>query len=137
MKTPALRLCIIWFLLTGGPSGSAYAEPFKGPCEQDRVEKPSSEREAGTFNPLHSLVKVYAKYISPIDGKDCPMYPSCSAYSLQSFEKHGLIKGWVMTCDRLLHEADEMRSAPMIYVNGTERFYDPLENNDFWWHREH
>ena len=79
---------------------------------------------------------VYRNYISPIDGKTCLMYPSCSKYSLLCFEKHGFFVGWVMTCDRLLHEADEMRKAPVIYVNGTEKFHDPLENNDFWWHSE-
>ena len=65
------------------------------------------------------------------------MYPSCSKYSLLCFEKHGFFVGWVMTCDRLLHEADEMRQARVIYINGVEeRFHDPLENNDFWWHSE-
>ncbi len=41
-----------------------------------------------------------------------------------------------MTCDRLLHEADEMRNATVIYVNGAQCSYDPIENNDFWWHSE-
>jgi len=65
------------------------------------------------------------------------MYPSCSQYSLLCFEKHGLLMGWVMTCDRLLHEPDEMRKAPVVYINGQEKSYDPPENNDFWWHSEH
>jgi hypothetical protein len=39
-----------------------------------------------------------------------------------------------MTCDRLFHEADEMEQAPLIWVHDRYRFYDPLENNDFWWY---
>jgi hypothetical protein len=112
-----------------------YASPFKGPWEEHPAcHSAVSGRPA--INPLRYLVEVYRNYLSPIDGKTCPMYPSCSKYSLLCFEKHGLFVGWVMTCDRLLHEADEMRKAPVIYVNSVERFYDPLENNDFWWHSE-
>ena len=62
------------------------------------------------------------------------MHPSCSRYSIDCFEKHGLIIGWMMTCDRLFHEPDDMEQAPMILVNGHYKFYDPVENNDFWWY---
>ncbi len=136
MRTRILYPCVILLFLVCGFASAAYSEPFKGPWEEDRAAAASSKQARSRFNPLRSLVKVYAKYISPIDGKECPMYPSCSAYSLLSFEKHGLVMGWVMTCDRLLHEADEMRKTPVIYINRVERFYDPLENNDFWWHNE-
>lgn len=80
------------------------------------------------------MVELHRKYISPIDGKNCPMYPSCSRYSLQCLNKHGLFVGWVMTCDRLLRcGRDELRLSPEIVVNDELLCYDPLENNDFWW----
>lgn len=128
-------ITLLFFIL--GLSSSLHAEPFRGPWQEHGAKKSSFQQVYGGFNPLRSLVKVYRNYISPIDGKTCPMYPSCSEYSLLCFEKHGFLVGWVMTCDRLLHEADEMRKAPVIYVNGVETSYDPLENNDFWWHSEH
>ncbi|MBU4186085.1 MAG: membrane protein insertion efficiency factor YidD [Proteobacteria bacterium] len=62
--------------------------------------------------------------------------PSCAQYSIECFEKHGLIMGWLMTCDRIFHEADEMKQAPMILINNSYRFYDPVENNDFWWYND-
>jgi putative component of membrane protein insertase Oxa1/YidC/SpoIIIJ protein YidD len=119
-----------------GFASGAYGEPFRGPWEEDRTEKTSYRQTSSELNPLRSLVIVHRSYISPIDGKTCPMYPSCSKYSLLCFEKHGLFIGWVMTCDRLLHEPDETGKAAVICINGVERFYDPLENNDFWWHSE-
>jgi hypothetical protein len=137
MKTRVLFLCITLFLLISGSAKSVSASPFRGPWEERGVEKTYFKQGCGGFNPLRSLVRAYRNYLSPIDGKTCPMYPSCSEYSLLCFEKHGFFVGWVMTCDRLLHEADEMLRAPVIYVNGTERSYDPVENNDFWWHSEH
>jgi hypothetical protein len=134
MGTRILYPCIIMLFLLHGTAGSAHAEPFKGPWGEARPEEASYKQTPNRFNPLQSLVKIYANYISPIDGKECPMYPSCSTYSQLCFERHGLVMGWVMTCDRLLHEADEMGKVPIIHIHGAERFYDPPENNDFWWH---
>ncbi|MBW1676634.1 MAG: membrane protein insertion efficiency factor YidD [Deltaproteobacteria bacterium] len=135
MKTRVLFPCITLLFLISGSANGVCASSFRGPWEEHPgCHSAVSGRPA--INPLRSLVEVYRNYLSPIDGKTCPMYPSCSKYSLLCFEKHGFFVGWVMTCDRLLHEADEMRKAPVIYVNGAEKFHDPLENNDFWWHSE-
>lgn len=62
------------------------------------------------------------------------MYPSCSQYSIESFEKHGFFIGWMMTCDRLYRcGRDELRLSPRIIINEQKKTYDPVENNDFWW----
>lgn len=136
MKTRVLFPCITLLFLISGSVTGVCASQFKGPWEEHGAEKAPVKQGCAMFNPLRSLVEVYRNYLSPIDGKTCPMYPSCSKYSLLCFEKHGLFVGWVMTCDRLLHEADEIRQAPIIYVNGVQRSYDPIENNDFWWHSD-
>ncbi|HID30693.1 MAG TPA: membrane protein insertion efficiency factor YidD [Desulfobacterales bacterium] len=127
---------ITLFFLIVGFSSSISGEPLRGPWGKRGSETTSHRQARSEVNPLRSLVQVHRNYISPIDGKTCPMHPSCSGYSLLCFEEHGSFIGWVMTCDRLIHEADEMRKAPVIYTNGVERFYDPLRNNDFWWHGE-
>ncbi|HRT27653.1 MAG TPA: membrane protein insertion efficiency factor YidD, partial [Syntrophales bacterium] len=56
---------------------------------------------------LVAAVKFFRAYISAVDGDRCPMYPTCAAYSIQAFEKHGLIAGYLMTVDRLIHENNE------------------------------
>jgi hypothetical protein len=126
-----LLICSFLFLFAG--FAAADEDPFKGPWEGTINNSTSSPRHS-SLNPLKYLVRFYRDNISPIDGKECPMHPSCSRYSIECFEKHGLIIGWMMTCDRLFHEADEMEQAPMVLVNGYYRFYDPVENNDFWWY---
>lgn len=79
-------------------------------------------------------VQFYRETISQVDGERCKMYPSCSAYSLEAITKHGFFLGYVMTADRLIHESNEMDNAPKIKLkNGKERFYDPVDANDFWW----
>ncbi len=87
-----------------------------------------------------SLVEFYR---GPLDSfaavktGECPMYPSCSEYSVQALEKHGFFVGWMMTCDRLMRcGRSEMKVAPTIHVNGKVKFYDPVERNDSWWGKD-
>lgn len=57
-------------------------------------------------SPLVWLAKLpilfYRKFISPLFPPTCKYYPTCSSYALEAFEKHGLIKGTVLTGWRIL-----------------------------------
>ena len=82
------------------------------------------------------LLSIYRDHISAVDGDRCPSYPTCSSYSVQAFRKHGFVMGWLMTVDRLIHEGrEEAAVSPRILSDGKVKIYDPVENNDFWWHR--
>jgi len=89
------------------------------------------------FNPLSSVINVYTgplDHLSAVRRSECPMYPSCSTYGKQCIKKHGLFIGWVMTCDRLIRcGRDEMKSSPLVLINGKWKYYDPVQKNDFWW----
>jgi hypothetical protein len=52
---------------------------------------------------------------------------------VEAIGRHGVWIGLVMTFDRLIHESNEIRQAPLVKVYGSYRYYDPVENNDFWW----
>ena len=39
------------------------------------------------------LIEKYQKYISPVLGKNCKYYPTCSEYTKQAIEKYGIFKG--------------------------------------------
>ena len=47
------------------------------------------------------LLRLYQLIISPLIGPSCRFYPSCSQYSVQAFENHGLIKGFYLSFKRL------------------------------------
>ena len=47
------------------------------------------------------LLRLYQLIISPLIGPSCRFYPSCSQYSIQAFESHGLVKGFYLTIKRL------------------------------------
>jgi len=82
-----------------------------------------------------AVVNFFIRTISQVDGDRCPCFPTCSDYARRAIRKHGLLIGFVMTFDRLMHEADEIHRVPRIPIFGVPRYYDPVENNDFWWYR--
>ena len=49
-----------------------------------------------------TLIKGYRRFISPMLPPSCRFTPSCSLYTLQAIEKHGLLKGSLMGARRVL-----------------------------------
>lgn len=119
-------LLLLWLIITlfGVLPASIRAET----PESVAVAAPDSEK------PELSTIRLFQKFISPADGDRCPMHPSCSRYAQEAIKQKGLIKGWILTCDRLLRcGRDETRLAPPIYIDGVPHSYDPLAANTFWW----
>lgn len=110
-------LGVIVFLLLWGPGEGMPAE-----------QPPEASSNLGVW-----LVSLFSETVSAVDGDRCPSLPTCSAYSRAAFRKHGLLMGWIMTVDRLMHEADEAKVSPLVRDGGTLKILDPVENNDFWW----
>ena len=48
------------------------------------------------------LIRFYRKFISPLTPPSCRFYPTCSHYGLEAFQKHGAIKGLILTVTRIL-----------------------------------
>ncbi len=105
-----------------GTEAAAFQKEVKDNCGRENI---------GSW-----LAGFFGRYISNVDGSQCPSSPSCSSYSVKAFKKHGFFVGWVMTVDRLLHEADESSVSPVVYFRGRRLILDPVENNDFWWFDE-
>lgn len=85
--------------------------------------------------PFLGLLKFYQHFISPMDGDRCPLYPTCSQFSIQAIRRHGPLVGLVMTSDRLMHEADERHLSQAVMVGDRMRSLDSLNDNDFWWYK--
>lgn len=84
--------------------------------------------------PFLGMLRIYQLFISPLDGDRCPLYPTCSQYSIQAIRRHGPLVGCVMTADRLMHEADERLLSQKVMVGSRMRAVDSLDDNDFWWY---
>lgn len=48
------------------------------------------------------FIKLYKTFISPLFPPCCKYYPTCSAYAVKAFEKHGFFKGFILMVWRLL-----------------------------------
>ena len=47
-------------------------------------------------------IKFYKRFISPLLGDRCRFYPTCSEYMMEAIQVHGVIKGLILGCWRLL-----------------------------------
>ncbi len=48
-----------------------------------------------------ALLLIYKRTLSPITGTRCAYTPTCSMYSYDAISKHGVVKGILMTVERL------------------------------------
>ncbi|MZQ74774.1 MAG: membrane protein insertion efficiency factor YidD [Peptoclostridium sp.] len=65
---------------------------------------------------LISIIRFYQIAISPLMGKTCRFYPTCSAYAIEAIRKYGPLKGAFLSLKRIL------RCHPF-----NEGGYDPLK----------
>ena len=97
----------------------------------------TKEESAGSFNPMRAVIDFYQgplNHCSAVRSGECPMYPSCSEYGKEAFEKYGFFMGGMIALDRLMRcGRDEVRLSPAVYVDGRRKIYDPLELNTSWW----
>jgi len=135
---PLALLLVLWGLWWQVPVARGGEDPMGGPWDQWPTTASPSKQGAGqeTLSFGASLFRLplifYHRFISPVGGHQCPSYPTCSAYSLQAYERHGALLGTLMTVDRLIHETSESEFSPMIEVYGVARIYDPVSANEFW-----
>lgn len=71
------------------------------------------------------VIRLYQRYISPVDGSRCPMYPSCSQFAIQAIKQRGTM-GIVMTFDRLLRCGRDLGDYPLTFKDGRTLSYDPV-----------
>lgn len=51
---------------------------------------------------LLGIIKGYRKYISPLKGRTCRFYPTCSQYALEAIEKYGAMTGAYLSLRRIV-----------------------------------
>lgn len=124
-----MKTCLFQFFLAALLMSFLFMAQTQAQADTVQTKAPLEHASAWT-----GALDFYQSFLSRADGHRCPMFPSCSAYAKQAFQQHGWVKGWILTCDRLLRcGRDEIHRVPGIRVNGTVHAYDPLGANTFWW----
>lgn len=129
MQARCRRWCGILGLAAalGAVGPAAAEEPWPAPAA------PAAEPAAGYGQTCGRLwLKAYQNGFSRMMKSPCQMQPSCSAYSLEAIQKHGILGGTLLTADRLYHEGSIQRSAPLVRVGDRLRYWDPVEDNVMW-----
>lgn len=79
---------------------------------------------------LKSLFIVYEKGITVTETHNCPMSPNCSRFAKVAIEEAGLIKGILLTADRLLRDNNFAHRYYPEDHNG--KLTDPVERYTQW-----
>ena len=124
---------LILVLLLVLPGQLMARNKMKGPFSDAGKGRLTEIRPVSTVKWVgKGAIRLFSKYISPADGPRSPSYPTSTAYGREAIETHGFLLGVMLIADRLLHESD-IHKGQRIVLYGTSRYYDPVENNTFWW----
>ena len=124
-----LRMLLLGLVL----ASPAQAEPWD-PWERS-IEERSTEAEppARSSLPFMAAIRGYQLVLSNQDAATCPMFPSCSRFSLEAFARYGPLQGLLMTTDRFLRENGEAHvHYPSVQINGRVLFLDPPTERNLW-----
>lgn len=121
----------IWifsFIWAGLMAAPGYFEPF-GKDSELISKPPSITTPPKSENPLakaaEGVILFHQNVISPVDGPRSHFRPTSARYALLAIRRHGLVKGYLMACDRLLRENKD----PWVYrtriIDQKEYKWDP------------
>jgi putative membrane protein insertion efficiency factor len=65
-------------------------------------EKNSEKKNHPLAIPFVFLIRIYQRFISPLFPATCRFQPTCSQYSVEALQTHGLLKGGIMAAKRIL-----------------------------------
>ena len=71
--------------------------------DQDSISTPPYDRTLVKWTVI-PLLRAYRAILSPalaVLGSRCRFYPSCSVYSMEAFQVHGLVRGFWLSISRL------------------------------------
>ena len=130
---PALERATVNHHMKGPGARSARRRPLSTVVVKTYLPRKAGDPSGAGTSVFQGLLGFYRNVISPVDGNRCVMAPTCSLYSHQAIQEHGVIMGIFLTADRLLHEGDEIPRARRIAEGGETLYLDTLEANTYWW----
>ena len=73
------------------------------------------------------LIRLYQKFISSQDGPACNFVPSCSRFGMACIQEYGMVRGLMLTADRLLR-CNGSQSRHYHKDETTGKFIDPVSD---------
>lgn len=134
-------ILVLLFCSAGAASvGEGRAAELEAQClppwEFSRVDSvhvdalPARPPAVGPEHLVFSLfMRTYKSVISPVGGRRCAMYPSCSSYAQDAIQNLGIAVGAAAACDRLLRCGNDPRFYRLIRDDGWILHYDPVDDS--------
>ena len=93
-------------------------------------------QEVVRFNPQETselkfvatgLIRLYQKFVSSQDGPTCNFQPTCSRFGMACIQEYGVIRGVLLTADRLLR-CNGSQSQHYHKDSVTGKYIDPISD---------
>lgn len=89
----------------------------------------NNSTEVSKKTSILSLMKDgYSFFISDLDGDNCPFYPTCSSFFVQSVKETNIIKGTLMFADRFTRDSNIFKSRTHYPSHISGKLFDPIDN---------
>ncbi|MFZ2324754.1 MAG: membrane protein insertion efficiency factor YidD [Ignavibacteriaceae bacterium] len=75
---------------------------------------------------LKPLLNSYWFFISDVDGANCPFYPSCSRFFLESVKQTNFVQGTLMFFDRFTRDTNIVDRQKHYAFYDSQHLYDPV-----------
>jgi len=70
----------------------------------------------------------YYYFISDVDGDNCPFFPSCSAFFIQSVKESNIFRASLMFTDRFIRDMNLFKNNNRYSLHATKKYIDPINN---------
>ena len=87
-----------------------------------------TDREDSSSSTLTILEDGYSFLISDLDGDNCPFYPTCSSFFVESVSETNIVKGTLMFADRFTRDSNLFKTHEHYPTHVSGKFYDPTYN---------
>ena len=134
---PLVRSCVFCLsvVIFVSPAFGGEAADLAFIREVNPITTPKPQ-EVVRFNPQETselklaatgLIRLYQKFISSQDGPTCNFSPSCSRFGMACIQEYGLVRGLMLTADRLLR-CNGSQSRHYHKDNLTGKYIDPVSD---------
>lgn len=104
-----------------------FSDSMSSPLQDDIIVQKKEEREISFLKiPIIWSIQIYQRFISPINGRWCQMYPSCSRYGAIALKKHGLIKGSLIATDRIHRCGHDLSQYKRVIIDNKILYIDHI-----------
>lgn len=118
-----------WILLLALATMS-HADTMNGPWDNGAPIRTRTNETRPEVLAAAAALRVFQRFISPVDGPRCRLYPTCSEFARQAVRRFGLPIGFMLTASRLMRDnASVERYYRRALIGGRVVLYDPPEDH--------